>query len=167
MLFFRRALLAFSILFAIDASSAQGGPPTQSSKPTFSISLTADKDINKVGSEVRVKATVTNISNSKIALGRSMDDRGEFEFAIDVHNDKGTVPPLTEYGRGVIKHEIPVMVPYGGYSNLQPGETFKSELIVTKLFELSPGKYTVQLERTEESTLRIIKSNSVSVTVTP
>jgi len=145
MLFFRRALLVIAILFAIDGRSAQSGPPTQSSKPTFSISLTAEKDVNRVGSEVRVKAIVTNISTAKILLDRSLSDRGEFEFDINIHNDRGDIPPLTEYGRAVIKHEIPVIVPDGGHSNLQPGETFKSEVIVTKLYDLSPGKYTVQL----------------------
>jgi len=96
-----------------------------------------------------------------------MDDRGELEFTIDVRDDKGNVPPLTRYGRAVINHEFPVMVPDGGYSNLRPGETFESEIIVTKLYDLSQGKYTIQLKRTEESTLRIIKSNTVTVTVAP
>lgn len=164
-----KAILLAVLLNVSLVCRCQSPATNQVSQPAFSIALTALHDVVKTREEIRVRAVVTNISKNEIALGRSSDDRGEFEFTIEIHDSQGKTPSLTEYGKTLKgEGEVPLILPYGGDSHLHPGESFRSEIVVTKIYDLKqPDDYTVQLQRKDIPSEKIVKSNSITVTVTP
>jgi hypothetical protein len=55
----------------------------------------------------------------------------------------------------------------GGRVNPQPGEAKESWFDLNKLYApLAPGKYTIQVQRTDEESKTVVKSNVITVTVT-
>jgi hypothetical protein len=51
---------------------------------------------------------------------------------------------------------------------LKPGETIKDGLTLNRLYDLTkPGKYTIQCQRFDEESNSWVKSNKITITVTP
>jgi hypothetical protein len=141
-------------------------PPTQA---PFSLNISAKDDTVRAGSEVRVKIVLTNTSNREIyIIHEKASDVGEQAgFTLDVRDAGGMVVPFTRYGQLFFNHEA---VTLGAPSpfDLKPGKTLKDEIIVSKLFDLSkPGKYSIQVKRQDDSSTAVVKSNTITVTVTP
>ncbi len=64
------------------------------------------------------------------------------------------------------RREVPGTFSFG-YRNPGPGETDETSFDVNKLYApLAPGKYTIQVERTDEETNLVVKSNILAVEVT-
>jgi hypothetical protein len=136
----------------------------------FSVKIQPPPGPVKAGSEVRVKVTITNSSDHEIRFARGFGNE-EFDFEIEVRDEKGKPPPLTESYRKL--NEQPTSR-WGSYSTyvLEPGKSFENELAVTKLYILTqPGKYTVSVTRGQRPMWETmgkggVKSNIVSLTVT-
>ena len=165
----RGGLILFATVFAARGAIAQVVKPAQTAEPTFAVTIRLEPDVVKVNSEIRVKTTLINKSNGKVSFERSPEDMAELEFQVDVRDNQGNPAPLTEYGRQVIKHEgIPLATHFAGFSTLQPGESLKCDVVITRLYDLSqPGKYTLQVQRIEDALKMVAKSNTITVTVTP
>ena len=124
----------------------------------------------KTGSQINVDATLTNKSKDTINLDVAAQWMAELDFKIDVRDAQGILAPLTDYGRQAIKGEgdLPIVENYRGKVILHPGDTFKREIEVTKLYDLSlPGKYTVLAQRIDDTNGAVAKSNTATLTVTP
>jgi len=149
----------------------------QNAKPSFSITISGPSEV-KAGAASYVDIVVENISSHQIMFG--WDGRGERHaqscFAIDIHDLAGKVPAyIPDYRKQA--HYMNVM-----YTHLEPGEKLTFRLDLHEVFELTPGKYTVQLSRHENafatygpdwknepspnSNLKV-DSNTITMTVTP
>jgi hypothetical protein len=92
------------------------------------------------------------------------------DYKIYVFDDKGALAPLTDRGAFFVTGREPpdgkVVYMLGGspaFAELDPGESKKSDAVINDLYNLSPGKYTVQVERRGSG----LKSNTISITITP
>jgi hypothetical protein len=141
------------------------------SREQFSVALQAPSGPVKTGSEVRVRATTTNTSDHEIRFARGFGEQ-EFDLEIDVRDEKGQTPPLTEAYRQLKEHPSSRWGSYSTYV-LEPDKSFEDELVVTKLYVLTrPGKYTISVTRGQRPLLQTlgksgVKSNSITVTVIP
>jgi len=128
---------------------------TQSASPQkawpLSYSITEPK-IAIVGS-VRIFITVTNVSKSAIRYHSHPLGHGECRFVFILRNSAGELVKEDE------RWKVPV--DRNGFSDgcaeempeliLKPGGTINESANLSKLFDLSPGNYTVQISMTTKS----------------
>ena len=155
------ALLSLAI--AVIPCSAQTG------EVPFSIAISAQSDLMKVGSEILVEITLTNTSNHEIRVGKAPGNQplAESEYSIDVRDSKGHPAPDTEYGGKVRQRKIWFYRSRESVA-LQPGESLKDGAVITKLYDLSRvDRYTVQISRPipEQWGKGTVKSNTINITV--
>jgi len=166
----RLVKLFVAIILASGLLAAQSSAPIKEREPRFSIAINAPSNTVKPGSQITVNATLTNKAKDTIYLDASAPWMAELDFRVEVHDVQGNLAPLTDYGRLVLKNEgeVPIVENNGSLAVLHPGDTFKREIVVSKLYDLTqPGKYTIQAQRPDDANGTIAKSNTVNVTVTP
>jgi hypothetical protein len=161
-------LLFASLVFL----AAAFGQPKQ---PAFSIAISAP-DVISAGSEPKLSIVLKNTSDHEIMLGRSVQPgHGELHHDVEVRDDKGDLAPETEYHRKIKgrlsatpgKAPPPPNVRSDIFIPMKPGETRNDDLTISKLYDLSkPGKYTIQVSRFDEDTKGVVKSNTITVSVT-
>ncbi len=162
----RLAVLALLIVVTATECLAQ----KSSGQQPFTLTIAVDQTTIKVGSQIRLRITLTNTSGQDLLIGRGNGDAraAEAGYRIEVLNEKGKNPPETKYQR-VIKGEedgIFWSSPIG--ITLQSGKTYEDGMIVNDFYDLSqPGTYTIQVQRTDHQSKILVKSNKVTVTVTP
>jgi len=159
-----------AIILASALLAAQSGAPAKELQPRFSIAINVPSNTVKSGSQITVNATLTNKAKDTIYLNVSAQWEAELDFRIDVHDVQANAAPLTDYGRLVLKNEgeVPIVEIYIGIAILHSGDTFRREIVISKLYDLTnPGKYTIQAQRVDDANGVIAKSNIVNVTVTP
>jgi hypothetical protein len=163
-----RIFLAILVLIGTHVGAARSAQEAQKAIPALSIVASATEDVVRAGSQVTLKVSVKNELTETLVEPTDGMNRPERNYAIKITDDHGNVPPLTNYGRALIKHEGVIIDRCCPSMILQPGETRNEDVVVTSLFDLSkPGKYTIQLERFDNSIKAGVKSNAVAVTVTP
>jgi hypothetical protein len=161
-----------SVIYVSAPASAQGAKAPQSMKPPFTLNIVPAEPIVKVGSSVFVDATVVNKSNHDISVSSTKDHAG-YEYPIDVWDEKGATAPETKFGRAQNGHETAedaneITVFDVGHGTLNPGKALSDRVNVSLLYDLShPGKYTIQFKRYDEESKSIVRSNKITVTVTP
>ena len=160
-------LLAYLLLSL--SSSADGRSDTNQ---LFSLTLHAPSTPLKSGADVRLRVTVTNISDNTIRFGRTpgIVPEEESSYDIEVRNAPGQLPPLTPFFRHLKENPASTWGSYTTYS-LEPGKSFDDELVITKLYVLTePGKYTIWVARgqdpLEKSGKGVVKSDDISLTIT-
>ncbi len=130
----------------------------------FTLTLDAEENAVKAGSEVKVDITLRNSSNRAMYMSYGS---GELDYAFEVRDSQNRVPPETEFAR---KSKGRAYVSSDHVFYLQPGESLPKALVVlTKFYDLSrPGKYTIQVSRAvpKEAGGGVIKSNLITITVT-
>jgi hypothetical protein len=158
----------------------------QEAAPTFTVLITAKQSTVQSGSELSVSALLTNISGHPIVVlmdgGRAAELEG---YLIEVRDSQGRIQRTSRYywsiGRiGGSKLRAPkgsdqdysdnqyeALRPGSfGYINPYPGKTNESWFDVNKLYApLAPGKYTIQVQRTDEESKTVVKSNVITVTI--
>ena len=97
-------------------------------------------------------------------------------FRIDVLDDQGNLAADTQLGQST-NHlaEAPpdpssmaAARAAGTLVSLDPGQDWRNTIRVSDLYDLSkPGQYTIQVRRWDDETKTWVKSNAVTVTVTP
>ena len=167
-----RLLLAGALLALVAPYSTLSAQSAQSAKPAFSLEISMPNDVVQVGSVTTVNVVLTNTSNHEIATFRLLGwGRG---YEVDVRNTQGKRPRdarevLAEKNKGA-KGPIRTMIRGGSVRTvrLQPGQSMRDEINLTQMYDLSePGKYTIQVQRTDDESKTVAKSNTIIVTVTP
>lgn len=150
-------IIIVSCLLGIDVSPADNQPLT--------LSISAAERVVHIGAELKIKTTLTNVTNHVIAL---RDSIRACDYPLDVRDQRGNPAPETDY-----QHRLKCKARFTESRNilvrLKPGESRDDEIIVNQLFELnSPGDYSVQVSRTvpKELARAPIKSNIVTISVT-
>jgi hypothetical protein len=141
--------------------------------PRFSIAINAPSAEAKAGSELNVKLVLTNLSDKDLLIYTS--GLGERDYTVRVVDKDGQEPLETRYLRALrgkdtsdpISKTDLVIVGGGGLHGVRPGESFELTVDLNKLYVLKPGKYSVQVERLDDESKALVKSNKITVTVTP
>jgi hypothetical protein len=146
------------ILATANNSAAQAG--LVSSAPTnFTLNISMGHSIVKVGAKVAIQIALTNTSDKPIGLHAEIEDYG---FMVDVKTESDGAAVNTDRGREWKKNNGTRQETSGPMLLLKPGETQRSSLAISDLYDLSrPGKYSVQVCR------GTVKSNTMVVTVVP
>jgi hypothetical protein len=119
----------------------------QNSNASFSITISAPQSV-KTGSAAKVDITVKNISKQPIVFGIFNDAaRAELNFGLDVLGPDGKRPSETPYMKNKTIHGS------FGVIHLKPGETLQVSEDFSKLFDLTPGTYTIRLSRGENDNI--------------
>jgi hypothetical protein len=146
------------IMLAVYAASS-----TQGSTPPFTLTLEADENPVKPGSEVKIEITLRNSSNRAIPMSYGLS---ELDYTFEVRDSQNRIPLETEFAR---KSKGRPHVSSDQTFYLQPGEGLpKAPLVVSKFYELSrPGNYTIQVTRAVPKELGggVIKSNLITITI--
>jgi hypothetical protein len=136
------------------------------SVPPFSLTIAAPHPAVKAGYGVKVDATFTNNSDS-VATLRFSGSLCDYA-AVEVRDGDGNVVPDTE-----IKSKLDCAHMDAGefrIYRLKPGESRRETIWVSRFSDMSkPGEYSVQVQwkAPEEFGGMVVKSNTITVTVTP
>jgi hypothetical protein len=150
-------------LVAGQSSAGQGG----SAKPPAALVITTEQPTVKAGSMVAITVHFTNTSKQPIDAGGTFNDATGLDsnFLFDVRDDKGHLAAKRAYRHPEL---------WSGHAILdrvvKPDETLSEEQDISRLYDMTkPGKYVIQASRAipKEMGGGVVKSNSVSVTVTP
>ena len=155
---------------------ASGGPGQQAksehgTSPPFSLSISAPREVVKSGAPLMLKVALTITSDHKLGFAWIRTDEGR-NYDLNVRDSDGhqvlPTPPrpwVDENGR---KH---VVVRGGGSGiavELAPGQTRESVFDVHDSdIRTPPGKYTIQVRRTDLDGKAVVSSNTISVAVEP
>jgi hypothetical protein len=133
----------------------------------FSLKLQGPDTAAIRNSEVHVKTTITNTSDHEIRFAVGFGNH-EFDYDVEVADADGRVPPLTPEFRHLKENPSSWWASYGTRI-LKPSESFDEDLVVTHLYKLELGEYTVQVARGKrghvDSSSERIKSNVIKLTV--
>ena len=153
--------------------------PSQALGPPFSLTLWISPHVTgfKPG-EVYVEVITENTSNHKLFLWteRLSTEQAGSVYKVDIHDSNGMSPPEMEFGRQTkIFDEAPPSAgptstprQLGERMRLLPGESWRDLILMKNLYDLSqPGQYTIQVRRWDDETKTWVKSNTLTVTVTP
>ena len=140
-----RSLTKGSVVSTVVALAMVVTGLAQDAKPSFSITISAPERV-KVGSAIELSIIVKNIADHPIVLGSDGLTHNETNFTYDVRDSAGNVPADTPYMKGPGPQFVKPT-----YSKVAPGETLKLSIDLCKMFEFTPGKYTVQLSRFENA----------------
>jgi hypothetical protein len=109
----------------------------------FSITISAPQSV-KTGSVAKMNVIVKNVSKRPIFFGICSDaTRARLNFGFDVRGSDSRPASETPYMK-----DKRIEGHYGDV-DLKPGETFQVREDISKLFDLTPGAYTIQLSRGE------------------
>ena len=168
------ALFALVVCLAAVFISA-GTLPVCGSELGFSLKLQPPAGSVKSGEEVRLRATIINISDHEIRFARPLGLQDEeIDYVIEIRDAHGQQPAITPFFRKLKEMN------YGFQSYmtyvLEPGKSFDDELVITRLYSITaPGEYTIRVGRGirpaselsgKDRADNIVKSNVITVKVT-
>jgi hypothetical protein len=133
----------------------------QETKPSFSASILAPQTTLASGSDIRIDITLKSESNELVFVGYL---RGLPEIAgIVVHRSDGSaVEPKEDFKLR------PGMKISGFAAAIPPGKSVTEAINLSRWFDLIvPGKYEVQLQKGDHVSGSIVKSNTLTIEVTP
>jgi hypothetical protein len=124
-----------------------------------------DKESMKVGSPIFPSVQVTNTSGHEVVLGSSC-----YKSDVEVRDTAGNMVPLTESAWRFREHLRPGTC--GKLSNPQHikagGHIWESFPNPHELYDMSrPGEYSIQVSLYDDETKTWVKSDTITVTVTP
>jgi hypothetical protein len=137
---------------------------SQSTTAPFTLTLEAEENLVKAGSEVKVDITLRNSSSREMYISYGLS---ELDYAFEVRDSQNRIPPETEFAR---KSKGKAHFWNDQIFTLQPGESLpKAVLVLTKFYNMShAGQTTVQVSRVVPKELGggTIKSNTITISVT-
>ena len=158
----RASLATLAFILAISVAVLDSAQVANTQQPWIKIAISTSQSVVKSGSAVVIKITKTNTTDHNLFYGVGV---GSFTD-LDVRNSEGKFVPETPYGQKI--HDK------GHWSGgsvfsvpLEPGKARKEEVELSKEYDLSrPGEYTIQARETDPQGI-VVKSNTITVTVTP
>jgi hypothetical protein len=156
-------------------SATQHAPAT----PPFSLDIGHSYTV-RAGLGLDAPLVTKNVSTHNIILRRQEHERDSGLFGsalrVDVEDSHGNAPPDTQLGQST-NHlaDAPPDPAWraaaraaGTLVSLKPGEDWRTTIWVSDLYDVGkPGEYRVQVRRWDDETKTWVKSNAITVTVTP
>ncbi len=178
----RNALLSLLAIFAmcgIVAAQNTPVPEATAPKPTLALGISPYKTAVSQKNAVLVMVTFTKVSDHQLDLAWPISGAG---LDVDVRDESGKLAPDTDFGKLFNRPSIDdqqkealtrAHPDYLSDRNLRavlgPKESNTWPLDVDRFYDMhQPGKYTVQVQTHDSGNhMLMIKSNTVTVTVTP
>ncbi len=164
------------VLFAATGLTQDLQPP-QLPEARFSLTIKSVADVVKVGTPIQVDITLRNDSGQEIWVYReNSEDQGGFVYQATVWDEKMATVRETKFARALSGHITPeeakgapyVVVRSGAHMALGPGKTITARVNINRLCDIQqPGKYTIELKRFDLDTKSDVKSNKITITLTP
>jgi hypothetical protein len=165
----------------LPAPAVASSPATKqtSASPSFSLDIKADESVRR-GLAVDLYVVTKNTSTHSIVVRRQErpQDTGLLGpvLRVDVSDRQGAPSADVQLGRS-INHSadappdpasMKAARAAGTVVSLKPGEDWQNSIRVSDLYDLSkPDQYTIQVRRWDDETKTWVKSNTITVTVTP
>ncbi len=174
--------VAVTVVPAAPSTAAAQQIPTT---PPFSLELripatTPSPYPAKVGAPMPLQVITKNVSTHSIVLRRQEHEHDRAMlgsvFRVDVQDTQGNPAAETPLGESKKLRDQSPPVPAamasaraaGTLICLKPGEDWRNTIRVDDLYDLSkPGQYTIQVRRWDDETKTWVRSNTITVTVTP
>lgn len=140
--------------------------------PAFSLTLRGPSRPVKVGSDILLIVTITNVTDHDLNFvaepGPTLDQ--PLSYDISVRDEKGRQAPPTPLLRGLREQSTQkAWRSNSGYA-LAPSKSHEEELAITKFYDLStPGMYTIQVSRRQIPSRNqgdSVNSNTITITIT-
>jgi hypothetical protein len=158
-----RILILLITSCAVAAGSGQANRAKPAPEP-FSIAITAVRPEVEIGSPVELMIRLTNNSSHDIDTGAVYAQGGggfNSSYQYDVRTEAGRpVRPRKPEGR---------IVGTAIMGTAKVGQTLEQKTVIDGVYELPPGKYSIQLARPVSLNPKdgLVKSNKITITVTP
>jgi hypothetical protein len=166
----RHVLRLLPFIMAITAGMALA----QTVQRSISFGISVPNDTVKVGSPIIIKIQEKNISDHDIwwmSLPGGNHHGEVIGFRPIIKDTQGKEPPLTKWGREVFGRTAPgepnLVLNAVGQIAVQPGEVMRTEINLNGLYDLSPGKYAVQVWTYDDENKEQVMSKRITVTVVP
>ncbi|MGH9561435.1 MAG: hypothetical protein ACRD3S_08265 [Terracidiphilus sp.] len=170
-MFARQSFVALA--FALSALlSGRHAIAATNSQPEMSLTLSSSQSVMKAGGPVLLTVTVKNISDHVVGVEENRASMQEINYRVTVLDKSGkeaSTTALHRMLRGKPSEGDPVSVFNSSelLIPLDPGKTLTDPIDLSKLYSLSPGTYSVQVERTFDSQQTPVQSNTLTITVNP
>jgi hypothetical protein len=148
-------------------------PPRRTDKPAISIAIATPFDSVKVGWQIPIAISVTNLSDQETLLAvwnglnrdSTLKEPDEFGFGLAARDDKANPVSFTNQGQALFRRdELPNG--YFTFLPLPPRETVTETRIAGGIYDIAAaGKYSLQVTLIDPATDLPVKSNAVSVSV--
>jgi hypothetical protein len=158
-MFYLILVFASACLIPLDQSEAQ---QANTPKAPFLLTINAKTPV-KAGSAVEVKIRLTNISDRELNASTSFEEGLDSRYLYDIRDSDGRVVEKKE-------RQHPIFDESSRSHTLKPGESRDGSSLVSKVYVMSqPGKYVFQLSLPVSNDMKdgVVKSNKISITVTP
>lgn len=152
-------LLVFSVLLT---GNAQSG--------SFAISIAiANNRISSGTTEEDLQINLTNISSHDLSIYSPFAETGIAQmFDIDVRDSTGASAQETSLGMYVHGKTSKQKMTSGPTQLISSGKTLARSTNLAAIFDLTkPGTYMVQVTRSDRDRKVLVKSNVITITVTP
>ena len=135
----------------------------------FSISIATAQTSFGAGKDIPIDISVNNISDHQIPIFVSPGESGiALAFEITVFDETGSRVTETVEGKNAHgKTNVPRTIS-GGTVMIPVGGNYKSTTHINKIFDLTKsGTYTVEVQKLDKTNKVLIKSNVLTITITP
>jgi hypothetical protein len=152
-------------LFCLLIFTTSVRPASQASQP-FSLTIQPVQERLRSGSQVELKLTLINTSNTEITL---RDTNRWCNYALEVRDSQGRLAPEANYRRD-LRCGNPVAVTVGRriIRVLKPGQSYEDTMVVNQTYDFShPGEYSIQVMRDipKELGRGVVKSNEIRIII--
>lgn len=158
-----KSVLAFCILLTIGTQVPSGGAPAA----PFTLKVEAQSPSVVAGGKIVLEIALRNVSQGDLVVRQTMrPDQGEWDYGVDVRDEKGDRVDQTKYGRN---REQIIRLLSSHMHTLKPDQTLNAEITLSKLFDLTvPGRYTIQVSRhvDDHESEPLVRSDTTTITVT-
>ena len=146
--------------------------PDAQAKNQFSVTLRTPNEPTKSGTELRLRVTITNVSNHDVVFERTPGAIPDetLTYHVEIRDEHGQAPEKTAFFHDRNENEGA----FGSYTRyvLKPGESFDDAIVVTRLYTLAkPGKYRISVARGQRALggppKDAVRSNEITAVVVP
>jgi hypothetical protein len=139
----------------------------RTTKPSFTLSISAQEASVRSGTDVQIDVVVTDVSSQEVLVETNwVRPYVEITDHITITNGSGGKAARTKLGRAASESNASLT---GKIVDIQlkPNKPFTYKLDLSQLYDLTkPGKYNVQIQRLDSNTNSVVTSNLVTLTVT-
>lgn len=161
---------AVAAVLVIGYASRAADPPQP-----FTISISTVQDTFKSGAEIMVGISLRNPSDKWIPVIGACAPKADVDsFRIEMEDAQGKVAPETNVLRALRGAAVPtpedLVAGWSGPScgAVPPKGFINTGFVLNRFYDLTkPGKYTIHVQRAEPDSKVFVKSNTITVTITP
>lgn len=162
------AALEAAILLTLSLPMLAGHDP-------FTIRIRTSHDSFKSGAEVAVAINLTNTSDKEIFFTGTCAPKADVNgFKVEVDDSHGNIAPETNLLRSLRGEPVPKPKELAsgtsgpGCGVVPPGHFVNSGFVLNRFYDLTQsGQYKLQVERLDSASKVVVKSNTITLTITP